>query len=60
MYYTKKFKELLKGTPELARYEEHAKTSANIVIANQLELSDFIDLESYQEDNNIIRSKRGL
>lgn len=60
LYYTKKFKELLKGTPELARYEEHAKNSANIVIANQLELSDFIDLESYQEDNNVYRSKRGL
>lgn len=60
LYYTKKFKEILKDTPELARYEEHAKNSASIVIANQLELSDFIDLESYKEDSDVLRSKRGL
>ena len=60
LYYTKKFKELLKDTPELERYENQAKLSANITIANQLELSDFIDLESYNRDSDIQRSKRGL
>ena len=60
LYYTKKFKEMLHDTPELERYENQAKLSANITIANQLELSDFIDLESYNRDSDIQRSKRGL
>ena len=60
LYYTKKFKEILKDTPELARYENQAKTTASISIANQLELSDMIDLGLYNNSQNVLHSKRGL
>lgn len=60
LYYTKRIKESLKGTKELERYENQAKQTSSIIVAHQLELSDFIDFASYQKDRNIINSKRGL
>lgn len=60
LYYTKKLKEILKDTPELERYEIQAKRSASITIANQLQISDLIDLNSYNNSNDVIHSKRGL
>ena len=60
LYYTKKLKEILKDTPELVKYEKQARETASITIANQLELSDIVDLDSYNRDNDIIKSKRGL
>ena len=60
LYYTKKFKELLKDTPELERYENQAKKAAAITIANQLELSDVVDLYAYNKNNDSIHSNRGL
>ena len=60
LYYTKKFKEILKDTPELDRYEKQAQLSASLTIANQLELSDLVDLDSYNKSLDSIHSKRGL
>lgn len=60
LYYTKKFKEILKDTPELERYEKQAKQSASLTVANQLELSDIVDLDSYNQSLDSIHSKRGL
>lgn len=60
LYYTKKLKDMLKDTDVLQRYEDSAKRSANIVMATQLQLSDMVDLDSYNSSNDVIHSKRGL
>ena len=61
LYYNKKIKDMMSGTLELKLYEEQARKKSVIKMAQQMQLSDFVeDLESYNNSIDKIKNRQKL